>query len=83
MDRHRTLAKERTLKKALCILSLVGFLFAGLDNAEARSSGGRPYYGGGHHSSSHGGSYSGGHGSSHKGGHYKNPRTGNRYGRHK
>ncbi len=43
----------------------------------------RPYYGGGHHTTSHGGHYAGGHGSSHKGGHYVNPRTGNHYGRHK
>lgn len=42
-----------------------------------------PYYGGGHHTKSHGGRYSGGRGSSHKGGHYKNPRTLNKYGRHK
>jgi hypothetical protein len=44
----------------------------------------RRYYGGGHHTTSHGGHYSGGRsGSSHKGGHYKNSRTSNRYGRHK
>jgi hypothetical protein len=44
----------------------------------------RPYYGGGHHTSSHGGHYAGSTGgSSHKGGHYKNFRTGNHYGRHK
>lgn len=43
----------------------------------------RTYYGGGHHTASHGGLYVGGHGSSHKGGHYVNPKTGNHYGRHK
>jgi uncharacterized membrane protein len=44
----------------------------------------RPYYGGGHHTSSHGGSYSGSYGgSSHRGGHYRNPRTANHYGRHR
>lgn len=42
-----------------------------------------PYYGGGHHTTSHGGYYSGGHGSSHRGGHYVNRRTYNTYGRHK
>ena len=31
----------------------------------------------------HGGSYSGSQGSSHKGGNYKNPSTGNQYGKHK
>ena len=46
-------------------------------------SSGRVYYGGGRHTTSHGGHYAGGHGPSHKGGRYKNVRTGNRYGRHK
>lgn len=44
---------------------------------------GRPYYGGGKHTTSHGGTYPSGVGSSHKGGHYVNPNTGNHYGRHK
>lgn len=43
----------------------------------------RPYYGGGRHTYSHGGSYSGGFGSSHRGGKYRNYSTGHRYGRHK
>jgi hypothetical protein len=43
----------------------------------------RPNYGGGRHTTSHGGRYSGGRGSSHRGGHYRNVRTSNRYGRHK
>jgi hypothetical protein len=43
----------------------------------------RPYYGGGHHTTSHGGHYVGGVGSSHQGGHYVNSHTGNHYGRHK
>ncbi len=47
--------------------------------AEARGSG--HYYGGGHHTSSHGGYYSGGSGSSHRGGTYHGPYGG--YGRHK
>lgn len=41
-----------------------------------------PYYGGGKHTNSHGGTYVGGKGSSHKGGHYKNAKTRNTYGRH-
>jgi hypothetical protein len=40
-------------------------------------------YGGGAHTSSHGGHYSGGVGSSHRGGSYVNPNTGNAYGTHK
>lgn len=38
-------------------------------------------YGGGHHSSSHGGHYSGGSGSSHRGGTYHGPHGG--YGTHR
>lgn len=51
--------------------------------SEARGHRSGPYYGGGHHSESHGGNYNGGHGRSHKGGKYRNGRTGNHYGRHK
>jgi len=48
------------------------------------SSSARPYYGGGHHTVSHGGHYQGETNSTtHKGGHYTNPNSGNRYGRHK
>ncbi len=44
----------------------------------------RPYYGGGHHTTSHGGNYMGAYGgSSHKGGHYSNAMTASRYGRHR
>jgi len=43
----------------------------------------RRHYGGGHHTTSHGGHYNGGSGSSHRGGHYHNPRSYNRYGTHK
>ena len=46
-------------------------------------SSGRTYYGGGHHTYSHGGSYRNGSGSSHRGGHYSNLTTGNRYRRHR
>jgi len=42
-----------------------------------------PYYGGGRHTTSHGGYYAGGSGSSHKGGHYVNRDSYNTYGRHK
>ena len=43
----------------------------------------RPYYGGGHHTESHGGTYVGGRAVTHAGGHYTNGRTANRYGIHK
>lgn len=51
--------------------------------AKGRSGGSGPHYGGGHHTTSHGGNYSGGSGSSHRGGNYKNTNTGNKYGKHK
>lgn len=60
---------------------VLGFAFAALIATGAFAKG--PYYGGGHHTTSHGGHYAGGHGSSHKGGHYKNAKTGNQYGHHK
>jgi hypothetical protein len=47
------------------------------------SSGSRPCYGGGQHTSSHGGHYQGETNSHHKGGHYVNPNSNNRYGVHK
>lgn len=80
------------MKRTLSLLLAVTFLFGTLSPvlAERRRSSSsrsyrssRPYYGGGKHTKSHGGSYSGGRGSSHKGGHYKNAKTGNRYGKHK
>ena len=65
-------------------LALIAALAIGsAADARGHSSGGRHYYGGGHHTSSHGGSYSGGHGSSHRGGHYNSPYGGHHYGRHK
>ncbi len=48
-----------------------------------RSSASRPYYGGGHHTTPHGGHYDGETNPHHKGGHYKNPRSNNQYGVHK
>jgi hypothetical protein len=50
-------------------------------NADARG-GSRVSYGGGHHTTSHGGTFVGGFGSSHRGGSYRNFRTGNQYGTH-
>ena len=44
----------------------------------------RTYYGGGHHTSSHGGHFSGSYGgSSHRGEHYSSPTGGHSYGRHR
>jgi hypothetical protein len=56
-----------------------------LDNRgpQDRALGSRPQYGGGKHTSSHGGHYQGGRGPTHKGGDYKNSKTGDRYGKHK
>lgn len=62
------------------ILSLFFALF--LFSAVFAQKGSRPYYGGGRHTSSHGGSYPGSVNAHHKGGHYKNYSSGNRYGIH-
>jgi len=43
----------------------------------------RPFYGGGHHTTSHGGTYPGETNANHKNGHYRNWRSANRYGVHK
>jgi len=43
----------------------------------------RPYYGGGRHTTSHGGQYPGATNAHHKNGHYQNWRSSNRYGVHK
>ena len=59
---------------AICLIGRV--------DARGGGHGGRVSYGGGHHTSSHGGSYLGGSGSSHRGGSYVNSKTGNRYGTH-
>lgn len=66
-------------------ISLALILAVGLVSSPlyAKGSGGRPHYGGGKHTTSHGGHYSNGGGSSHKGGTYKNERTDDRYGTHK
>lgn len=70
--------------------SLPGLLIAlliavqpGIADAKGKGGGSRPSYGGGKHTSSHGGNYKGGKGSSHRGGTYKNSKTNNQYGKHK
>src|SRR4051812_22181590 len=79
---NQILIKETTMKIlpqiliALCVL-----LFVGGVNAKGKSGG--PHYGGGKHTSSHGGSYPGGKGRSHKDGSYKNNKTNDQYGKHK
>jgi len=47
-----------------------------------RSTASRPYYGGGHHTTAHGGSYPGETNAHHKDGHYRNWKSANRYGVH-
>lgn len=63
-------------------LLLFALTIVDADAKGGRSSVGRVYYGGGKHTTSHGGTYIGGVGSSHKGGTYINPSSGNRYGIH-
>lgn len=69
-------------KLAIAAIAIM-FAFSAPAFAKSGRGGGRTHYGGGHHTTSHGGHYSGARGSSHKGGSYRNGRTGNRYGRHK
>jgi hypothetical protein len=66
------------MKQVLFILATL--LFSTICFSQKKS---HPYYGGGHHTTSHGGSYPGSINSHHKGGHYVNPNTNNTYGRHK
>lgn len=70
--------------KVIAIVASLTLLIDLTAQASARGGGhgGRVSYGGGHHTSSHGGSFSGGSGSSHRGGTYTNSNTGNRYGTH-
>jgi hypothetical protein len=72
--------------KAIGFLGVAMLLAALTVDAEARGGGGRSgrvSYGGGHHTTSHGGTFAGSSGSSHKGGTYRNYLTGNQYGTHK
>lgn len=71
------------LLRNLALFLTFPLLPGGLIYANGKAHGSRPYYGGGHHTTSHAGSYSGSHGSSHKGGHYRNPKTNDHYGKHK
>ena len=52
-------------------------------SAVRHSSASRPYYGGGRHTTSHGGQYPGATNAHHRNGHYQNWWSGNRYGVHK
>jgi hypothetical protein len=71
------------MKRILATLLLILYIAGPYALAQRAHSGGpRPYYGGGHHTSSHGGSY-GTAGSSHRGGHYTSQAGSHRYGRHK
>ncbi len=62
---------------------LILILFLGLITSISFGQTRHPYYGGGNHTTSHGGHYAGGYRSHHRGGHYVNYRTENTYGRHK
>jgi hypothetical protein len=75
------LTKFLYISVAIALVALTTFSSSAEGHSSSRGS--RPYYGGGHHTQSHGGTYRNGHGSSHRGGHYKNPRSVDRYGRHK
>jgi hypothetical protein len=65
------------------IVLIVALLFFTMPAFGQRHSSSRPNYGGGKHTTSHGGHYQAEQNSHHKGGHYKNPKTANHYGKHK
>jgi hypothetical protein len=78
----------------LCIMTFLSAAYAGTSKYGTRPytrnystprqpSASRPYYGGGKHTTSHGGQYPGETNSHHRDGHYSNWQTGNRYGIHK
>jgi hypothetical protein len=74
----------QNLSKCTRILAILLICSIGLRaQHHGSNSGSRPYYGGGHHTESHGGHYQGATNSHHKGGHYVNPRTSDHYGRQK
>lgn len=76
-----TLPETRKMRTSLALV-LTAAIASYAPMALAKGSS-RVSYGGGHHTSSHGGTYKGGQGSSHRGGEYKNTRTSNSYGKHK
>ncbi|WP_149425960.1 hypothetical protein [Oryzomicrobium terrae] len=71
------------MKVLLALIAAVTFALPPSTVWAKGGSGGRPHYGGGSHTTSHGGHYAGGKGSSHKGGAYKNTSSRNQYGKHK
>jgi hypothetical protein len=72
---------ENLKHTVLIAISFIVFFCANIE-VSAKGFSSRLYYGGGKHTSSHGGTYVGGYGSSHKGGHYIGP-YGHHYGKHK
>jgi len=72
------------VSKLIAIAACVLMIFFTVEaDAKGRSSAGRVNYGGGKHTTSHGGTYIGGSGTSHKGGRYISPTGKNLYGTHK
>jgi len=70
--------------RILRVLAFAGLSLVLLPSVYARGSRyARPHYGGGKHTSSHGGKYINGQGQSHKGGKYRNPSGVPVYGTHK
>lgn len=68
----------------ICLVCVLTLLVTPVWARGGGHGGGRVHYGGGKHTTSHGGSYVGGSGgSSHKGGSYRNFSTGHQYGTHK
>lgn len=94
MTIRRNVRRIAAMLALLCIMVSLSAAYAGTPKYRTgthaktystvrHSSALRPYYGGGHHTVSHGGRYYGSTDPHHRNGHYENWRSGNRYGVHK
>jgi hypothetical protein len=71
----------KTKNNLLAAIAMIALSSVSLQaEAKGHSSGSSRSYGGGKHTTSHGGHYQGGSGKSHQGGHYKNDKTDDQYG---
>ncbi len=73
----------KRLSRILILRFISAQLAAAYAGTKSRYSGSRPFYGGGHHTTSHNGHYYGATNSHHRNGHYGNWSTRNHYGVHK
>ena len=84
-EMKRAIAREKQERHSQDRLMSAPVVYASSHHygSHPRPTSSRPYYGGGHHTTSHGGSDPGSVNPYHRVGHYVNPRSSNRYGVHK